>query len=115
LTKRYGGLEAVRGIWFRVSRGEILALLGLNGAGKPNIEFLFLSPNAAYRLRIAMPIARTRSATEVTLYPRDQNPRTAMSSAASRELRVRAERYSVHLASVTGEGADLCPLSPACA
>src|SRR6266487_6068103 len=34
LRKRYGDLEAVRGITFEVAEGEVFALLGPNGAGK---------------------------------------------------------------------------------
>jgi ABC-2 type transport system ATP-binding protein len=34
LRKRYGDLEAVRGIDFEVERGEVFGLLGPNGAGK---------------------------------------------------------------------------------
>src|SRR5579862_7395265 len=34
LSKRYGAVEAVRGVSFEVGRGEIFALLGPNGAGK---------------------------------------------------------------------------------
>src|SRR3954470_21278685 len=34
LRKSYDGLEAVRGIDFRVERGEVFGLLGPNGAGK---------------------------------------------------------------------------------
>ncbi len=34
LTKRYGAVEAVRGVSFDVARGEIFGLLGPNGAGK---------------------------------------------------------------------------------
>src|SRR5690606_29525843 len=34
LVKRYGDLEAVRGIHFEVREGEIFGLLGPNGAGK---------------------------------------------------------------------------------
>ena len=34
LRKSYGPVEAVRGLGFRVERGEIFALLGRNGAGK---------------------------------------------------------------------------------
>jgi ABC-2 type transport system ATP-binding protein len=34
LTKRYGDLQAVKGIDFQVSAGEVFGLLGPNGAGK---------------------------------------------------------------------------------
>jgi ABC-2 type transport system ATP-binding protein len=34
LRKRYGGLDAVRGIGFEVERGEIFGLIGPDGAGK---------------------------------------------------------------------------------
>jgi ABC-2 type transport system ATP-binding protein len=37
LVKRYGEVEAVRGISFAVEPGETFGFLGPNGAGKPNL------------------------------------------------------------------------------
>lgn len=34
MTKRYGDIEAVRGVSFNVAQGEVFAFLGPNGAGK---------------------------------------------------------------------------------
>lgn len=49
-----GGFEAVRGISFRVDRGEVFALLGTNGAGKTStVELLEgLAPPAGGRVRV---------------------------------------------------------------
>src|SRR3979490_2987536 len=41
LIKRYGEVEAVRGVSFAVEEGEVFGLLGPKGAGKPSpIEIL---------------------------------------------------------------------------
>jgi ABC-2 type transport system ATP-binding protein len=69
LRKSYGELEAVRGIAFRVDRGEIYGLLGPNGAGKTStVEIL-----EGYR---------ARSSGEVSVLGFDPGERT-------RELRAR--------------------------
>jgi ABC-2 type transport system ATP-binding protein len=55
LTKRYGDLVAVRGVSFRVERGEVVGFLGPNGAGKTTTMRMvtgFLPPTAG-SVRIA--------------------------------------------------------------
>ncbi len=53
LRKRYGELEAVRGISFEVEQGEVFALLGPNGAGKTTtVEIL-----EGYRRRDGGPVS----------------------------------------------------------
>ena len=37
ITKRFGGVTAVGGVSFSVSRGKIVSLIGPNGAGKTTL------------------------------------------------------------------------------
>jgi ABC-2 type transport system ATP-binding protein len=37
LVKRYGSFEAVKGVSFRVEKGQVIGLLGPNGAGKTSV------------------------------------------------------------------------------
>ena len=54
LVKRYGSLEAVRGIDFEVPRGHVFGLLGPNGAGKTTTMRMVvgLTPRTAGRLEV---------------------------------------------------------------
>ena len=55
LAKRYGDVEALRGVTFRVEPGEIVGYLGPNGAGKSTTVKLLtgLQPPTAGQARIA--------------------------------------------------------------
>src|SRR3981081_2648323 len=55
LYKRYGDVEALRGVSFSVSEGEVFGLLGPNGAGKTStVEILegLRTPDSG-RVRVA--------------------------------------------------------------
>jgi len=54
LTVRYGPLEAVRGIDFDVEQGQIIALIGSNGAGKSSTlkALMGLAPAVAGEIRL---------------------------------------------------------------
>jgi ABC-2 type transport system ATP-binding protein len=101
LRKRYGDVEAVRGIDFEVTAGECFALLGPNGAGKTTtveilegyrepsagtVEVLGLDPHrggAAFRERIGIVLQQAGVEIELTveeslgyyrrLYPRSRD------------------------------------------
>ena len=63
LSKRYGEIEAVRGIDVTIASGETVALLGPNGAGKSTtIDMISASPSpTAAPSRCSAAIPRTRS------------------------------------------------------
>ena len=51
LQVNYGGIEAVKGISFDVPEGEIITLIGANGAGKSSLRVLLWSQRAAVSLQ----------------------------------------------------------------
>ncbi|MFM7272932.1 MAG: ATP-binding cassette domain-containing protein, partial [Gammaproteobacteria bacterium] len=61
LAKRFGSVEAVRGVSFACPDGEITGLLGPNGAGKSTtLRMLYgvLSPDAGHALIDGVDVAR---------------------------------------------------------
>ena len=62
LRRRYGAFEAVRGISFEVRRGEVFALLGVNGAGKTSalevLEGLAPADGGSVRILGCDPVAQ---------------------------------------------------------
>ena len=57
LSVRYGAIQAVRGIDLDVAKGEIVALIGANGAGKTTVA-------RAIAGLLALPGRRSRSRTK---------------------------------------------------
>ena len=62
LSKRYGALEAVRGVVVRGRRGEVFALLGPNGAGKTTTVEILEGYRTPRRRRASRCSASTRPA-----------------------------------------------------
>jgi ABC-2 type transport system ATP-binding protein len=54
LVKRYGKIEALKGVSLRVERGEIFGLLGQNGAGKTTMIKILLGITGATDGRVTM-------------------------------------------------------------
>ena len=104
LVKRYGDRAAVAGVSFRVRRGELLALLGSNGAGKTTIIEIcegFRAPDAGSVRVLGMdPIAdagRLRPRVGVML----QDGVGGYTGARTRELLQLFASYAAHPQDVT--------------
>jgi branched-chain amino acid transport system ATP-binding protein len=104
LRVSYGPIQAVRGVSFTVAKGEIVALLGANGAGKSSIlkAFMGIAPRSAGRISFAgEPVERADTASIVrrglTLVPEGRRVFSQLSvlenlkigAAANRQLRNR--------------------------
>jgi len=98
LTKRYGEIEAVRGIDFTVARGETFGFLGPNGAGKTTtIKILCTLANATSG---SARVAGFDSATQRDSVRRNiglvfQDPTLDTYLTASQNLRFHGELYGV--------------------
>ena len=72
LVKKYGDIEAVRGVSFTVETGEVYALLGPNGAGKSTILGIVtgvISPTSGRVLVDGLPPYRREARTRIGYAP----------------------------------------------
>jgi len=103
LTKRYGDVEAVRGIDFAVSRGETFGFLGPNGAGKTTtIKILCTLANATsgHAMVAGYDAAASRDAVRRNIGLVFQDTTLDTYLTAEQNLRFHAELYGVPKAAV---------------
>jgi ABC-2 type transport system ATP-binding protein len=98
LVKRYGEIDAVRGIDLEILTGEVFGFLGPNGAGKStviNMLCTLLTPNAGRAEVAGYDVTRDRDLVRrnIGLVFQDSTLDTYMS--AERNLRLHAELYGV--------------------
>ena len=84
----YGKIEAIKGISFNVNEGEIVSLIGANGAGKSTFYRLILEPlglpfvNADRLAKLVYPAAAEEHSYEAALLAKQQR-NTLLASGAS--------------------------------
>ncbi len=98
LVKRYGSLEAVRGIDFQVAGGEIFGFLGPNGAGKSttiNILCTLAQPTAGSAEVAGYDVVGARESVRRNIGLVFQDPTLDSYLTAEQNLRFHAELYAV--------------------
>src|SRR5438067_1626701 len=98
LAKRYGEIEAVRGIDFEVSQGETFGFLGPNGAGKTttiNMLCTLARPSAGSATVAGYDVARRRDDVRRSIGLVFQDTTLDGYLTAERNLRFHAELYGV--------------------
>ena len=113
LEKRFGDVEAVRGVDFRVEQGETFGFLGPNGAGKSttiNILCTLARPTAG-SARVAGHDVRTeRDDVRRSIGLVFQDPTLDVDLTAAQNLRFHGELYGVPRAQLDGRIDDLLEL-----
>jgi ABC-2 type transport system ATP-binding protein len=103
LTKRYGQVEAVRGIDFDVARGETFGFLGPNGAGKSttiSILCTLINPTSGQALVAGHDVVRQRDTVRRNIGLVFQDTTLDTYLTAEQNLRFHADLYGVPRAAV---------------
>ncbi len=98
LVKRYGDVEAVRGIDLEVARGETFGFLGPNGAGKSttiNILCTLVAPTAGEARVVGLDVVRDRAAVRRRIGLVFQDPTLDGPMSGEQNLRFHQELYGV--------------------
>ena len=98
LVKRYGDVEAVRGIDLEVARGETFGFLGPNGAGKSttiNILCTLVEPTSGDAEVVGLDVVRDRAAVRRRIGLVFQDPTLDAPMSGEQNLRFHQELYGV--------------------
>jgi len=98
LVKRYGAIEAVRGIDLEVARGETFGFLGPNGAGKSttiNILCTLVEPTDGEAEVVGLDVVRERAAVRRRIGLVFQDPTLDAPMSGEQNLRFHQELYGV--------------------
>jgi ABC-2 type transport system ATP-binding protein len=103
LVKRYGDIEAVRGIGFEVAAGETFGFLGPNGAGKSttiSILCTLVKPTSGQAMVAGHDVARERDTVRRNIGLVFQDTTLDNYLTAEQNLRFHADQYGVPRAAV---------------
>ena len=98
LTKRYGEIEAVRGIDFEVTRGETFGFLGPNGAGKSttiSVLCTLARPSGGFARVAGLDVVRERDRVRRNIGLVFQDTTLDNYLSAEQNLRLHAELYGM--------------------
>jgi ABC-2 type transport system ATP-binding protein len=113
LSRRYGDLEAVRGVSFDVARGEVFGFLGPNGAGKTTtISMLctLLRPTGGTALVNGCDVVREATAVRRSIGIVFQDPTLDEQLTAEQNLRFHALAYGMSRADFAARAEELLHL-----
>jgi ABC-2 type transport system ATP-binding protein len=103
LAKRFGAVDAVRGVSFTVERGEVFGFLGPNGAGKSttiNMLCTLARPTSGTARVHGFDVVRERDAVRRHIGLVFQDPSLDVQLTATQNLRLHAELYGIERAAI---------------